>query len=147
MNKVMKTFWLDKKMSEFINDHFGAEHGGTSGFIRKAVEQYSLTMIKRIYEPCGYANFQLYNCNLNGSVRYWYGVYEDKQFILVQHIDFKKISFINGIEYYMPEIEKQLMLGSNEDIIILHRPQFIANPEINIGLEPVMYFRNIEIQD
>lgn len=98
---------IKKKLYDYIELHFSNK----STFLRKSLEYVTSTMHKRMEYPVGYCTLTV---GFSGCIKYYYGVKDTCQFIIIKNIDGK--TFEDAKELYFNTLISQLEISNNEEI-------------------------------
>lgn len=104
----VRTIRINKECDEYIGEHFPNK----TEFMRKSIEFMAETSIKRIYEPMGFVGFN--KINVHGSVRYYWGYYLGRQFVLV--VNALGADFLKFPVEYKELINKALCIQPGEEV-------------------------------
>lgn len=112
MLEKVKTFVRGIRIRKECDDYIGECFPNRTEFMRKAVEYMADASIKRVYEPMGFVGFN--KINVHGCVRYYWGYYLGRQFVLV--VNGMGADFLKFPEEYRKLINEALYIQPGEEV-------------------------------
>ena len=112
MLEKIKSFVRSVRIKDTTEQYISAHFPNGNEFIRRAIENAVEYSTKRIHEPVGYVGFN--DNNIYGCIRYYWGYYLGRQFVLIKHIH--NASIINHIEKYRELIDHALGIQPGEEV-------------------------------